>query len=248
LSDNNSKAIMLGHPSYVWRFGQDRRLDMINHYAPLADKTVLDVGCGIGIYVRKMAASSRIACGVDLDEDKIRRAHESLPHVCVALAEHLPFPDDSFDVLLLHEIIEHVQDDRLSVREACRVLRPGGRVVIFAPNQLYPFETHGAYWGGRYHAGNIPLVNYLPDAWRQRCCPHVRAYTRGSLRALYQGLPLRVIVHTQIYPGYDKIAARFPSGAGILRRLTYFLENTPLRLFGLSHLLVLEKLRPGEMV
>ncbi len=247
LSENDSKAITLGRPSYVWRFGQDRRLDMINRYAPLADKMVLDVGCGIGAYVRKMAASSRRVYGVDVDEDKIRQAHQSLPHVCVSAAEHLPFPNDSFDVVLMHEIIEHVQDDRLSISEACRVLRPGGRVVIFAPNRLYPFETHGVYWGGRYHEGNIPLVNYLPNVWRQRCCPHVRTYTRGGLHALYERLPVRTVVHTQIYPGYDKIAARFPGGAGLLRRLTYFLENTPLRLFGLSHLLVLEKLRPGEM-
>ena len=235
------KAIHLGHPSYVWRYGQDRRLAMIDQHAPLAGQRVLDVGCGIGAYVRKMAPLSAAAYGVDVDLDKVRQARADLPLVCVSAAEHLPFPDGTFGRVLLHEIIEHVNDDRQSLREACRVLSPGGRMVIFAPNRLYPFETHGAYWGGRYHFGNIPLVNYLPDCWRQRFCPHVRAYTRDDIRGLYAGLPLRLVAHTQIYPGYDNIAHRRPRLARILRGITYLLESTPLRALGLSHFVVLEK-------
>jgi SAM-dependent methyltransferase len=242
LSVQEDKAIRLGHPSYVWRFGQDRRLEMILTFAPLEGKAVLDVGCGIGAYVVKMTPLSRVVFGVDLDEDKIRQAHRTLPHVAVSTAESLPFPEASFDVVLQHEIVEHVGDDRLAVQDACRVLKPGGRLVIFAPNRLYPFETHGAYWGGRYHFGNIPLVNYLPDRWRNQLCPHARAYTVGGIRALYRELPVRLIAHTQIFPGYDKIAARLPFAAGLLRRVTYFLEHTPLRRFGLSHFVVLEKL------
>lgn len=242
MSAQEDKAIRLGHPSYVWRFGQDRRLEMISTFASLEGKAVLDVGCGIGAYVRKMTPLSRIVFGVDLDAERIKQAHQTLPHVAVSTAEHLPFPDASLDVVLQHEIIEHVGDDRLAVQDACRVLKPGGRLIIFAPNRLFPFETHGAYWGGKYHFGNIPLVNYLPDRWRNKFCPHVRAYTVGGIRALYQSLPLRLIEHTLVFPGYDKIAARLPFAAGLLRRATYFLEHTPLRLFGLSHFLVLEKL------
>ncbi len=48
--------------------------------------------------------------------------------------------------------------------EIFRVLKPGGRLVLFCPNRGYPFETHGIYWRGKYHFGNIPLVNYLPQA------------------------------------------------------------------------------------
>ena len=48
----HAKAITLGHPSYVWRFGQDRRLAMINQHAPLQARRILDAGCGVGMYVR----------------------------------------------------------------------------------------------------------------------------------------------------------------------------------------------------
>jgi len=244
------RAITLGHPSYVWGFGQERRLDLIRRYAYLQDRAVLDVGCGLGMYVRAFHRFSHDVHGVDIDAEKVTEAGRDLPNLCVALAEVLPYPDGTFDVVLSHEVIEHVTDDRQAIAEAVRVLRrpepqagrAGGQLVIFAPNRFYLFETHGAYWGGRYHAGNIPLVNYLPDRWRARFCPHVKAYTPRNLRRLLADLPVRVVVHTQIFPAYDKIVRRRPALARWFRRITYFLENTPLRFLGLSHFLVVEKI------
>jgi len=248
---SEDKAIVLGHPSYVWRFGQERRLDLIRRFVALEDRTILDVGCGLGMYVRAFLRFSQDVHGVDLDEAKVAEASRDLDNIRTASAEDLPYPDGTFDVVLSHEVIEHVADDRRALAEAVRVLRtpdpgagqPGGRLVLFAPNRLYPFETHGAYWGGRYHFGNIPLVNYLPDRWRNRFCPHVRAYTRRDLEGLLEGLPVRVIVHTQIFPGYDKVVHRRPWLGRQLRQVTYFLERTPLRALGLSHFLVAEKRR-----
>ncbi len=239
----NSKAIALGHPSYVWRFGQDRRLDLIRRYADLDARRILDVGCGLGTYVKKLRAFSEDVYGVDIDAEKVAQAKQELEHIFLAPAEELPFPDAYFDVVLLHEVLEHVDNDRRALREAYRVAKVGGRLVIFVPNRLYPFETHGVYWRGEYHFGNIPLVNYLPDAIRDRLCPHVRTYTRRSLLQLLDRLAYRLVVHRQIYPGYDNIAWSHPALARALRNVTYALENTPLRVFGLSHLLVAEKTR-----
>ncbi|MBC7233118.1 MAG: class I SAM-dependent methyltransferase [Chloroflexi bacterium] len=239
--EKDLKAISLGHPSYVWRFGQDRRLDLIQRYAALERKRILDVGCGLGTYMKKLRAFSNEVYGVDIDPEKVAQAQEQLEHVFLAPAEELPFPEAYFDVILLHEVLEHVTDDRQAVREAYRVAKEGGRLVIFVPNRLYPFETHGIYWRGKYHFGNIPLVNYLPLRLRNRLCPHVRTYTVRGLRQLFIGLPHHVIVHTQIYPGYDNLAYRHPALARALRKVTYALESTPLRIFGLSHLLVVEK-------
>ncbi|HID86776.1 MAG TPA: methyltransferase domain-containing protein [Anaerolineae bacterium] len=243
MQDDRDKSIALGHPSYVWRFGQERRLALIRRHAPLEGRRILDVGCGVGIYIRALRALSDQVYGVELDLERAAEAAAIRPHVAVAPAEALPFPADAFDAVLLHEVLEHVEDDRQAMVEACRVARPGGRIVVFVPNRLYPFETHGAYWRGRYHFGNIPLINYLPDAWRRRFAPHVRAYTIGDLRRLFEGLDAELLVHTQIYPGYDKIAAHRPGLAAIFRGVTYALERTPLRVFGLSHFAVLEKAR-----
>ena len=243
------KTIVLGHPSYVWRFGQERRLDLIRRHVSLEDQAILDVGCGLGMYVRAFRRFSDDVHGVDVDGEKLAEVGSELPNLCVSVAEALPYPDGVFDVLLSHEVIEHVTDDRQALAEAVRVLkrpapgegRPGGRLVLFAPNRLYPFETHGVFWRGSYQEGNIPFVNYLPERWRARFCPHVRAYTRRDLRWLLDGLPVRIVTHTQIFPGYDKIVHRYPAVGSWLRRATYFMERTPLRILGLSHFLVVER-------
>src|SRR3954468_10952925 len=75
------KAIRLGHPSYVWRRGQDRRLDLIRQYVPLENRRILDIGCGLGMYVRQMARYSDDVYGVDVDPDKVAKASETLPHI-----------------------------------------------------------------------------------------------------------------------------------------------------------------------
>lgn len=237
------KAITLGHPSYVWRFGQDRRLNMIRVYLKMEHARVLDIGCGIGTYVEKFRALDANAFGVDVDAERVTRGrHEKkLDTLALSVSEVLPYANDIFDGVLLHEVIEHVTNDRETIGEAHRVTKRGGVVIVFAPNRLYPFETHGAYFGKRYVFGNIPFIGYLPDSWRNKFAPHVRAYRSGDIRALFDGLDGEIIAHTQIYPGYDKIAARRQELAGLFRNVTYMLENTPLRNFGLSHFLVWQK-------
>jgi SAM-dependent methyltransferase len=241
MNQTEDKAITLGHPSYVWRFGQDRRLELINRHAPLTDQRVLDVGCGLGTYVRKFRAFTAAAFGVDIDLDKLAQGAQELPNLGQSVAESLPFADGSFDVILLHEVIEHVRSDREAVAEAYRCLRPGGRVVIFAPNRLYPLETHGFYLGKRYVYRLAPIIPWLPDGLRGRFCPHVRTYRAGDIRRLFAGLQGEYTAFTQVYPGYDKIASRRPGLARLLRGATYLMERTPLRAFGISHLAVFRK-------
>jgi len=236
-----SEAARLGLPSYVWRFGQDRRLALIAKYAPLEGRRILDAGCGVGMFVQKLQRSSAEVYGVELDAERAVEAGRESPGIACASVERLPFPDDTFDAVLSHEVLEHVADDRRAVAEAVRVLRPGGRLLVFVPNRWWLFETHGVYWRGHYHFGNVPLVGYLPNLLRDRLAPHVRAYTRGGLLRLFAGLPCRLIVHTVIFPGYDKLTSRQPRLGNGLRRLTYLMEGTPFRWLGLSHFLVVEK-------
>ena len=237
------KTAERGVPSLVWRAGQDRRLAMIRQAAGerLRDGHVLDVGCGVGMYLRALKEHTAHVFGADIEGV---RAREAAAHGAVAQApaERLPFATGSFDLVLSHEVIEHVADDGACAAEMGRVLKVGGRLVLFCPNRLYPFETHGHTWRGRYHFGNTPLINYLPDRLRNHLAPHVRTYTVGSLRRLFQGLPMRVVSHTQIYPGYDSLTARRAAWGRVMRWLTYRMEQTPLRVWGLSHVLVAEKM------
>ena len=190
--ENLEKAALRGEPSHVWRFGQNRRLDMIVSLLPIDTRRILVDGCGIGQYVRHLAELGYNTIGLDIDFDRVREGtREGIEQLHAAAGEHLPYLDSTFDALLSHEVIEHVADDRLAAHEMIRVLRPGGRVILFCPNRWYPFETHGHYWRGQYHFGNTPLINYLPNLLRNKFAPHVRAYTGAGIRGLFDGLPVR---------------------------------------------------------
>jgi SAM-dependent methyltransferase len=244
---NFDKAARCGEPSYVWRAGQQRRLQMILDAAgPRLSGVTLENGCGVGMYVDRLSPHVGRIFGLEYDFERAREAHavaQRLPNAAIvnAASEGLPFPDQAFDLILSHEVLEHVADDRQAVEEMLRVLRPGGRMVIFVPNLGYPFETHGIYWRGAYHFGNIPLVNYLPRRLRNRLAPHVRIYTGRDLERLFAGLRVRIVTRTVIFGAYDNIIARWPAVGRRLRWVLQAMERTPLRWFGLSHFWVVEK-------
>lgn len=240
---NLEKAALRGEPSYVWRAGQQRRLQLIREGAgERISGRVLENGCGVGMYVQKLAPQTGQIFGLEYDLERAVEARQRAENILGAAGERLPFPDDSFDVILSHEVIEHVQDDRQAVSEIVRTLRPGGRLILFCPNRGYPFETHGIYWRGDYRFGNIPLVNYLPRSQRDRLAPHVRVYSSHDLERLFADLPVRVVQRTIIFGAYDNIIARYPRAGRWLRSALQSLERTPLRWFGLSHFWVVEKL------
>ncbi|MCO6451443.1 MAG: class I SAM-dependent methyltransferase [Caldilineales bacterium] len=243
---SNEQAAALGHPSYVWRAGQVRRFDMIRQWGKLEGADVLVDGAGVGMYSRHLSAAGAHVVSLDIVEEDIMQAAQVVNGCLVGAAERLPFPSASFDTILSHEVLEHVDDDAKALTEVARVLRPGGRLLLFVPNRLYPYETHGHYWKGEYHFGNTPLINYLPDRWRNRLAPHVRAYRKSDLRRLLDPLPLHILHFSQIYPGYDNIIYRFPRLGRLVRGATYTLENTSLRTFGLSHFLVAERVQSND--
>jgi len=236
------KAALRGEPSYVWRDGQQRRLDMIVRAAGERIKgRILENGCGVGMYVEHLAPFGGKAFGLEFDFERAREAAANSPRIMNAAGEHLPLPSGTLDLILSHEVIEHVQDDRAAICEMIRTIKPGGRAVIFCPNRGYPFETHGIYWNGKYHFGNKLFVNYLPRVWRNRLAPHVRVYSRRDLQKLFDGLPVKFIERTIIFGAYDNFIARFGAFGKILRGILQFLEKTPLKVFGLSHFWVVEK-------
>lgn len=242
-ASHSDKAALRGEPSYVWRAGQERRLKLIE--AAAADRlqgVVFENGVGLGAYLARLAVSAQQAIGLDIELERTRQTHQHVRDVVCGVGEHLPFPGNTFDLILSNEVLEHVDDDFAAVREMVRTLKPGGRMLIFCPNRGYPYETHGIYWKGKYRFGNIPLVNYLPRIWRDQLAPHVNVYTRRDLQKRFSGLPVSFIERTIIFGAYDNIIARWPRLGQLLRSILQALEKTPLRIFGLSHFWVVEKI------
>src|ERR671910_185376 len=129
---NLDKAALRGEPSYVWRAGQQRRLEMIVHASGERIKgCILENGCGVGMYLEHLSPFGGTVIGLEYDFERASKARRASQHIINGEGELLPFPSSTFDLILSHEVIEHVQDDRAAVCEMVRALKPGGRIVLF---------------------------------------------------------------------------------------------------------------------
>ena len=100
--------------------------------SPTADDRFLDIGCGPGAALENAAATGAQVAGVDPSQSMVDRASKRVPDadVRVASAEDLPFPDDSFTVVVNVASFHHWADRDAGLREILRVLAPGGRLHI----------------------------------------------------------------------------------------------------------------------
>ena len=107
--------------------------------ARVAGADVLELACGAGLGLALLAgAAGRVVAG-DLDPRCLapaRSRHDAALLRCDA--RRAPFRDGSFDVVLLFEAVYYLPDPDAFVREAARLLRPGGRVLLTAPNPTWP--------------------------------------------------------------------------------------------------------------
>jgi SAM-dependent methyltransferase len=230
-----------------------RRVEWIERAAPLCGRRVIDCGCGAGSYVAALAARGAEVMGVEYDEIKVarfRRAHPELaPRVRRGDLTALEEADGCFDVALLNEVLEHVPDQVAVLREIRRVLAVGGRLIVFSPNRLYPFETHGVVWkrSGARLSPALPFVPWLPLSLGARFFDYpARNYWPGELRALIAAAGFELLSWGYVWQTFENISGRQPA---LVRRLRPALraiaalgERLPLvRAFGVSQVVVAKR-------
>src|SRR6266567_1702635 len=94
---------------------------------------ILDIGCGTGANLEMLSRFGE-AEGVDVSTEALAFCRErGLQNVRQGEAEHLPYEDGSFDLVTALDVVEHLDDDVEGLREMRRVLRTGGRAVLFVP-------------------------------------------------------------------------------------------------------------------
>jgi SAM-dependent methyltransferase len=95
-------------------------------------QTVLDVGCGTGVFLRAAADHGATVCGIDASEALLEIARERVPDMELALGDvqHLPYADDRFDAVCGFNSFFYADDMVAALREAGRVAKPGAPVVI----------------------------------------------------------------------------------------------------------------------
>jgi malonyl-CoA O-methyltransferase len=108
---------------------------ILEYFGDLNGKRVLDVGCGKGRFARVLAERHPQASlvGFDLAEAMLRHVPAAVS-ACAGSMTELPFPSGAFDCAFATESLEHAVQIDVAVAEMCRVVRPGGRIVIIDKN------------------------------------------------------------------------------------------------------------------
>lgn len=123
-------------------------------------KKVLEIGASFGYLSQEIA---RFAECVALDQNREILKAGGYPYAVCGDANHLPFENESFEHVVALDVLEHLADDRACVSEIFRVLRPGGKALVFVP--ACPF-----LWS------DLDVINN-----------HFRRYTKTKLRCLLSG-------------------------------------------------------------
>lgn len=119
--------------------------------SPRADERILDIGCGNARDIIPILVAGSTVVGVDISEGMIEEARRDLRAVGyhdveleVGDATRLKYPDRSFDKILCSEVVEHIPAAAQAILEMCRVLKPGGLLVISTPNRRswYGFDRY----------------------------------------------------------------------------------------------------------
>lgn len=129
-------------------FGAEERAGIFAGLVGGPGLRVLDLGCRTGALTQHYAAGNELT-GVDVDHDALARARDRLDieTVWADVEAELPFDDETFDVVVAGELLEHLADPAATVSHVQRVLRPGGRFVGSVPN-AYRLKARLAFAAG----------------------------------------------------------------------------------------------------
>jgi 2-polyprenyl-3-methyl-5-hydroxy-6-metoxy-1,4-benzoquinol methylase len=145
--DYQYRALHSGHRMQrFWHRGKLTMIDELIRPHLKAGSRLLEIGCGAGNLLLQATVRGSYPMALDLSMQALTfvrsrladaKSGEEAPSdfACVqAIGESLPLAEESFDCILLSEVIEHLETPQISIREAVRVLRPGGRLLITTPN------------------------------------------------------------------------------------------------------------------
>ncbi|RSK49597.1 class I SAM-dependent methyltransferase [Hymenobacter rigui] len=154
-----------------FRGRRDGVFDQLQHLNLPKTAAILEIGCSGGPLQQQLrAAGFHNLTGIDISETAIALAHQrQIPNVSVMDGARLDFPDESFDVVVASDVLEHIEDEQLALREWRRVLKPGGQLLVYVPAWPQLWSQHD-------------VVNR-----------HFRRYTNASLRQALTQASMQVV-------------------------------------------------------
>ena len=223
-SSQKQTVIARGKPA---DYGQEivkRRFRLACALAVFENKTVLDFGCGNGAQTVAFGEAGCKIIAVDIGEEDLKafsvrlKEGDSLNIQPVQYdGVHLPLANESVDLALSFEVLEHVPDEAAALQEIHRVLKPRGEIIFSVPNKGWLFETHGARlpllrWN------RVPFFSWLPHFIHRRFAK-ARIYRRRDITRLLERHGFEVLRTQYITAPMDVIKS--PRLKNVVRRLLF---------------------------
>jgi 2-polyprenyl-3-methyl-5-hydroxy-6-metoxy-1,4-benzoquinol methylase len=182
----------------VYRFDKLGYLPKVIDFTAYNGKHLLEVGCGIGIDLVRFARHGAIVTGVDLAEVAIKLARQNFEMHGVAgdfrtmNGENLQFPNQSFEVVYAHGVLQYTNDPAAMIQEIFRVLKPGGEAILMVYNRYSWLNTLSKLFAVKLEHEDAPVL---------------RKYSIGEFRKMLKGfssveiIPERFPVRTRLHTG-----------------------------------------------
>lgn len=154
-------------------------------------EVILDIGCFVGILLRDVQKANPLLrlYGVDISPQAIEFARENVPEGEFTVGEvpPLPYKDNSFDVILCTETLEHLDEPVELVKEARRVLKPGGEFIVSVPEGDMKCEEHMTIYSlqsfmeqmspylklVKFYIKRHKSTKYIIGVWKKPCLKHI---------------------------------------------------------------------------
>jgi ubiquinone/menaquinone biosynthesis C-methylase UbiE len=164
--------------------------------ANLVSGKVLEIGCGWGRGLELLTKAADHYTGIDKNQDLIKSLSAAYPQstfIAASIPPLVGLPDNTFDYIVTFQVIEHIQNDDLFIKEAHRVLKPGGKLLLTTVNKTFSLTR---------------------NPW------HVREYYADGLKSLMaKYFP---VVETRGIHGNDKVMTYYEQNKESVRKLTRF--------------------------
>lgn len=150
---------------YWWNIGRREILKSVfnQHLVFKRGLSILDIGCGAGGNIKILGDFGSVT-GLDISEEalKFAKTHRAFKDLVMGDAEHLPFQNESFDLVSAFDVLEHVPNDRQAIQEMFRVLKKGGFALITVPAHRWLWSRHDE---ALHH-----LRRYTTNELREKLC------------------------------------------------------------------------------
>jgi len=144
----------------------------------------LDVGCSTGYLARRLAERGATVVGIDVDEQAALEAREVCEQVLVGDVEtmELPFPEQSFNVVLCGDVIEHLREPEQFLARIRPLIRPDGRLVLTTPN-VANWAMRLSLLAGRWRYSDRGILDRT----------HVHLFTKKTLEHTLEAAGFRIV-------------------------------------------------------